>query len=60
MNILGPLAGVNIAGGCAECDAYQRVSYAGDKEWTVVVYHDDNCTALAKRKTAGQHDRTDH
>jgi hypothetical protein len=48
-NVLGPLDGAKIPGGCDHCDAYQTVRPASALEWHIVVHHDDDCPWLAGR-----------
>jgi hypothetical protein len=43
VNILGPLDGVRIAGGCAECNAFQVVRAVAALVWEIDVFHDDDC-----------------
>ncbi|MFP5256072.1 MAG: hypothetical protein ACLGI8_09510 [Acidimicrobiia bacterium] len=47
VDLLGPLDGERIPGGCAECDAYQTVAALEAGVWTVNVHHDRDCPALA-------------
>lgn len=47
INVLGPLDGAEIPGGCDRCDAYQRVRIVGGGVYEVDVLHDDGCPRLA-------------
>ena len=42
-NVLGPLDGARIAGGCDHCDAYQTVGVVEAGIWTLTVHHDESC-----------------
>jgi hypothetical protein len=42
-NLLGPLDGAEIAGGCDDCDAYQTVRADSAGVWVFTVHHDDDC-----------------
>lgn len=44
--LLGPLDGARIPGGCEQCDAYQTVEPAGPGIWINTVHHDSWCPAL--------------
>lgn len=46
--LLGPLDGARIPGGCDTCDAYQTVRRLARGVWDVTVYHDDWCPFLAE------------
>jgi hypothetical protein len=46
-NILGPLDGAYLPGGCKSCNAYQAVQPLRAGVWRVAVYHDDDCPVLA-------------
>jgi hypothetical protein len=41
-NVLGPLDGAEVPGGCDECDAYQTVEPQSGV-WVVTVHHDGWC-----------------
>jgi len=45
-DILGPLDGAEIPGGCDTCDAYQTVHPVKAGIWQIVVHHDDWCPTL--------------
>ena len=49
--LLGPLEGVLIPGGCDFCDAFQvvRATAVARDVWHLTVYHDDSCPDLAMR-----------
>jgi len=46
--LLGPLDGAQIPGGCDTCDAYQTIEPMSAGIWTVTVVHDDDCPTLAR------------
>lgn len=47
VNMLGPLDGAVIPGGCDECDEpYQTVERVNPGVWMVNVHHDDWCPRL--------------
>lgn len=48
LNLLGPLAGARIAGGCHHCDAEQTITYVEPLVWSVTVGHEDDCPILAR------------
>lgn len=48
VNLLGPLDGAQIPGGCAECDAYQTVESHAAGVWVINVHHDDWCPRLRR------------
>lgn len=48
VNILGPLDGARIPGGCDQCDAYQTTRVE-DGVWHITVHHDDWCPVLQAR-----------
>ena len=48
VNILGPLDGARLPGGCDHCDAYQTVRAASPRVWLTTVFHDDDCPVLRK------------
>lgn len=43
-DLLGPLDGARIPGGCDHCDAYQTVNPTTAGVWKITVHHDDDCT----------------
>jgi hypothetical protein len=47
-NLLGPLDGARVPGGCEHCDAYQTVRAEAAGVWVIDVFHDDGCPALRK------------
>jgi hypothetical protein len=44
---LGPLDDARVPGGCASCDAYQKVAPLSAGVWSIQVFHDDDCPVLA-------------
>ena len=50
--LLGPLDGAHIPGGCDLCDAYQTAAPAAAGVWTITVHHDDWCAEHGARNTA--------
>lgn len=48
VNLLGPLEGARIPGGCESCDAYQTVEPIEAGVWLVNICHDDACPVLAR------------
>jgi hypothetical protein len=50
VNILGPLDGARVLGGCEHCDAWQTVSAVSAGVWGITVHHDDWCPIVAERK----------
>lgn len=54
VNILGPLEGAEIPGGCDDCDAYQTVEAVQSGVWVLTVHHDDSCPtwmAIQRRRS---------
>jgi hypothetical protein len=49
--ILGPLDGAQIPGGCDDCNAYQEAIPAAPGVWIIGVFHDDWCPTLARIAT---------
>jgi hypothetical protein len=47
--VFGQFAGLKIAGGCDDCDAYQVAEQIDYGCWTINVYHDDGCPMLARK-----------
>jgi len=45
-DVLGPLDGGRIEGGCAECDAHQSPRRVAHGVWELAIYHDDGCPVL--------------
>ncbi len=41
--LLGPLSGGQVAGGCDECDARQVVRQVEAGGWTITTHHADGC-----------------
>ena len=50
VNVLGPLDGEQIPGGCDTCDAYQTVRPKAAGVWVLTVHHDTGCPTLAIKK----------
>ena len=50
VDMLGPLDGARIPGGCDHCDAYQTVQPVSDGVWMCNVHHDDWCPWLAEHE----------
>jgi hypothetical protein len=46
VDILGPLDGAEIPGGCDNCDAHQTVRPLEHGVWNVTVHHDPWCPTL--------------
>ena len=46
VNLLGPLDGARIPGGCEHCNAYQTVRAVSAGVWNITVHHDDWCPVL--------------
>lgn len=46
-DLLGPLDGARVPGGCDHCDAYQVPAPVSDGVWRISVYHDPDCPVLA-------------
>jgi hypothetical protein len=46
--ILGPLDGARVPGGCEVCNAYQTVQPDAPGVWMIRVHHDDWCPQLAR------------
>ncbi len=46
VNALGPLDGAEIPGGCAECNAVQKVRFVSAGVWVLDVLHEDHCPAM--------------
>ena len=44
---LAPLVGLEIRGGCDDCDAHQTVNQQHD-HWVITVAHDDHCPTWAR------------
>ena len=50
-NMLGPLDGARVRGGCDACDAYQTVKPITAGVWNIDVHHDPWCPRLAAMET---------
>jgi len=49
-NVLGPLDGATVPGGCESCEAYQIVRSEAPGMWVIDVFHDEGCPVLLKAK----------
>lgn len=49
--LLGPLDGARIPGGCDHCNAYQTAHAESAGVWVVTVHHEDRCPRLAEEAT---------
>jgi hypothetical protein len=47
-DLLGPLDGARIPGGCHHCDAYQTTHPVEAGVWSITVHHDDWCPVLQR------------
>jgi hypothetical protein len=56
-DLLGPLDGAQIPGGCDDCDAYQTVGPVTAGVWGLTVHHDDDCPFLHRTRTRGPRSR---
>ena len=45
--LITPLIGARVAGGCDACDAYQVVEQVEEGIYAFGIFHDDNCRTLA-------------
>lgn len=52
--LLGPLEGAQIPGGCTECDAYQTVQPVVAGVWNISTHHDTWCPVLAQHRVRRQ------
>lgn len=52
VNILGPLDGDQLPGGCDSCEAYETVEPSTAGVWKLVIHHDDACPVLARVRNA--------
>ena len=50
VDILGPLDGARIRGGCDDCDAYQEVEPVRVGVWIIHIHHDDWCPWWIERQ----------
>ncbi len=51
-DLLSRLAGCRMPGGCDDCNAYQEMAQLAPGVWSLGVFHDTGCPALAARKKA--------
>jgi hypothetical protein len=49
-DVLGPLDGGRIPGGCDSCDAYQVSECVANNVWVIKVFHDDWCPLLRAKE----------
>lgn len=55
--LLGPLDGAQLPGGCPTCDAYQTVTPIAAGAWTINIHHDEWCpTYSSTQPTTRQKD----
>ena len=47
VDLLGPLDGARVPGGCPTCDAWQTPAPLAEGVWQVTVHHDHDCPTLA-------------
>jgi len=47
-NLLGPLDGAFVPGGCDSCNAEQTAVAAAPGVWQILVAHDDECPVLSR------------
>lgn len=50
--LLGPLDGAQLPGGCPTCDAHQTVRPVEAGVWSLTVHHDPGCPVLARKRSA--------
>lgn len=46
-DVLGPLEGTEIPGGCPQCEAHQTVKATTVTCWTITIHHDPGCPRLS-------------
>jgi hypothetical protein len=51
-DVLGPLDGGRIPGGCQHCDAYQVARPLSAGVWNITVHHDDWCPLWTRIREA--------
>lgn len=51
LDLLGPLDGARIPGGCDHCDSYQTTRPAGHGVWIIDVHHDAECPVPSEDAT---------
>lgn len=54
VNVLGPLEGAEIPGGCDQCDAYQKLRAESAGVWAVDVFHEYACPVLKTIEKGGK------
>ncbi len=47
-NVLDAMGGKQFPGGCVDCDAFQEVIPVEAGVWSLAIFHDDDCPALAR------------
>ena len=55
-NVLGPLDGASVPGGCESCNAHQVVRSEASGMWVIDVLHDDGCPVLFQDEDDGPPD----
>lgn len=50
VNLLGPLDGAEITGGCSRCTSYQTIRAVSEGFWVVTIHHDDDCPVWQRIK----------
>lgn len=53
-DILGPLDGAQIPGGCDTCPAYQTIDPLKAGIWQLTIHHDPNCPTLTRHTQRNQ------
>lgn len=43
VDLLAPLDGARVPGGCDHCDAYQTTTPLADGVWELTIHHDHDC-----------------
>jgi len=58
--LLGPLVGTDVPGGCDHCDAYQRVQPDPELDglWHITTHHDGWCPWLQEREQKARRARS--
>lgn len=49
-DLLAPLDGATVPGGCDRCTAYQTVRPIAAGIWSITVHHDDTCPDYLSRR----------
>jgi hypothetical protein len=50
VDMLSPLDGARIPGGCPDCDAYQTTQPVSAGVWMIHVHHDNRCPSFTQRR----------